>query len=135
MAELRTISHSQLMAADTLAIKDLEDAATLHGAFYLDLRGSQISRVFKDVDDCLEAAGTFFSMPLEQKLEHDIDRIGTHRLNGFGSLVRSHFPRLRAETVKRYKPEGRNASVDNSKQDAFEAYYVRSSRVTSTNLH
>lgn len=80
MAELRTISYSQLMMADTVAMKDLEDTATLHGAFYLDFRG--MSQVFGDVDDCLEAVGNFFSLPLEQKLEYDIDRIGTHRLNG-----------------------------------------------------
>ena len=82
MAQLRTISYSQLMVADTLAMKDLEDAATLHGVFYLDFKGSQIPRIFRDGDDCLEAVGNFFSLPLEKKLEYDIDRIGTHRLNG-----------------------------------------------------
>ena len=82
MAELRTISYSQLMVADTVAMKELEDAATLHGAFYLEFRELEMSRVFRDVDDCLEAVGNFFSLPLEQKLEYDIDRFGTHRLNG-----------------------------------------------------
>ena len=82
MVELRTISYSQLMVADTVAMKDLEDAATLQGVFFLDFRGSQMSQVFGGVDDCLEAVGNFFSLPLEQKLEYDIDRIGTHRLNG-----------------------------------------------------
>ncbi|KAF6226104.1 hypothetical protein HO133_008969 [Letharia lupina] len=82
MAELETISLSQLLEVDPQAMKELEDAATLQGFFYLDLRGSETSRTLRDVDECVETAGEFYAMPFEEKLGYDIDKLGMHKLNG-----------------------------------------------------
>lgn len=82
MAELKTISLSQLLEVDPQAMKELEDAATLQGFFYLDLRGSETSRTLRDVEECVETAREFYAMPFEEKLGYDIDKLGMHKLNG-----------------------------------------------------
>ena len=82
MAELRTVSFSQLVEVDDVAMKELKDAATLQGFFYLDLQGSQSYRILRDVDDFIENARKFYNMPLEDKLKYDIDKLGMHKLDG-----------------------------------------------------
>ena len=82
MAELKTISFSQLVDVDPGALEELKDAATTQGFFYLDLRGSQTRRTLTEVDECMEVARRFYDAPLEEKLRHDIDKLGLHKLNG-----------------------------------------------------
>lgn len=82
MAKLRTISFSSLVELHPQAMKELEDAATLQGFFYLDLQGSQTRRTLRDVSECVEKVCEFYELPLEKKLEYDIDKLGMHKLNG-----------------------------------------------------
>ena len=82
MAELRTLSFAQLLEVDPQAMKELEDAVTLQGFFYLDLRGSQTRRTLRYVDELVETAREFYALPPEAKLEYDIDKLGMHKLNG-----------------------------------------------------
>ena len=49
---------------------------------YFGLRGPQFYRILKDVNDFVESARKFYNMPLEEKLEYDIDKLGMHNIDG-----------------------------------------------------
>ena len=82
MTELNTVSLSGLLMLEDSELAKLISSVINQGFFYLVLDASPKAHVLIDVDDCLQAAKVLYDLPLIEKLQYDIDKLDSHRLNG-----------------------------------------------------
>ena len=75
MATLRVLSLSSLRSGDSTTINNLNKAVCEDGFFYLDFQDCATA-ILEDVISCRQLAKRVFSLPLQEKMKYDIDRIG-----------------------------------------------------------
>ncbi|PYH48032.1 putative oxidoreductase [Aspergillus saccharolyticus JOP 1030-1] len=103
IACLETVSLVGLREGSPAAVQALLRAARKQGIFYLDL--SSISADGDTVTRLYQLAQDLFRLPLEQKMQYDVDRLGEWKING-------------------YKPVGRNVGGLSGERDGFESYGI-----------
>ncbi|OAQ71372.1 oxidoreductase, 2OG-Fe(II) oxygenase family [Pochonia chlamydosporia 170] len=110
VARLKTIRLQALKSAGPEDIDKLVVAATHDGIFYLSFEDDhQLSRAIAG----MQSLGVdLFSLDMEHKMGHDIDKLGQYKLNG-------------------YKPIGRNVGGIKGQRDGFESYSISRNTISS----
>lgn len=105
VANLYTISLSELESGSDLEQDRLLRACTEDGFFYLDLTHPSYSALLDDVASVFKVSESLFNYTPDVKSLFDVDKISDLKVNG-------------------YKPKGRNF-VTKDKTDGFETWVVR----------
>ncbi|MCJ1286662.1 hypothetical protein MMC26_006008 [Xylographa opegraphella] len=109
--EIGSIAHMPIIDIGRLNDGDEEEAAKLFeaakedGIFYLNLQDRRFVGIIDTVDEVFDLATELFDLSDEEKMQYDVDKLSTLKLNG-------------------YKPVGRNFGGINGNRDGFESYAI-----------
>ena len=85
VARLETISFEALRKGSQVEATRVFNACCQHGAFYLDMAGTEHG-ILKAIDDIYALEEGIFDLPEEILMQYDIDMLSPRKLNGFAVL-------------------------------------------------
>lgn len=85
VARLETISFEALRDGSPAEATRVFNACCQHGAFYLDMAGTEHG-VLDAVDDIYALEESIFDLPEQVLMQYDIDMLSPRKLNGFAML-------------------------------------------------
>lgn len=84
---IRDVSYLGLMANDPSDIRALWNACSSEGCFYLEIedlvKDCQSSSILSMAEEVAAVAGSFFKLPLEDKLGWEMDKWGNMQNGGY----------------------------------------------------
>ena len=93
IADLPTINYQELFQGNVREDQRLFEACKTWGFFYLDFRNGSVKDVLKTVEEMYQLAEEIFDLPLETKLEYDVDKIGSSKTCGQAQLSSPRVPK------------------------------------------
>lgn len=85
VAQLETINYEAFRDGNEVEAMKLFNACCHHGAFYLDMAGTEPD-ILKAVDDIYALEQGIFDLPEEELMQYDIDVLSPRKLNGSAVL-------------------------------------------------
>jgi isopenicillin N synthase-like dioxygenase len=80
IAQLQTVRLDLLRECNSVEAQKLLEACQTDGYFYLDIRNVDVD--FGVLDRMYELCREIFSLPLDDKLLYDVDKLSSLKLNG-----------------------------------------------------
>lgn len=82
VAQVQTINFESLSNSDTDERARLYRACCDDGFFYLDMQGT-VAGIDAAIDDIYTLETQLFTLPEEELIQYDIDKMSSKKLNGF----------------------------------------------------